>query len=213
MKKIFIILLMFILSTNFLTCYASSEGDFDYGVDPADKSGFNETATIITHDNEKGTNKTISTTIDFVPLFNRTIIVPIKGEISGLIRTICKFWTGGYDSSALYLNTNCENNSNYNLTLVTDNDSLSATSEMGNVNILNIPQGEFSAYIDNNDDHELSCNMFLFGYGLDTTPEEGFNISLKCYDSSETSMSSWLKPSIGVLGSAVFATLLRCLKF
>ncbi len=196
MKKILIILLMFILSTNFLTCYASSEDDFDYGIGTTDDFSFNETATIITTDSESKTSERIFTTVDFVPVFNRTIIVPIKKSVSALIKTFCNFWSGGYDSSALYLNTNCEVGSNYNLTLIKGDDSLSATSELGEVNIFNITQGEFSAYISNNDDHDLSCNTFLFGYGSDTTPEEGFNISLKCYDKDEnsgkTNMWWWL---------------------
>lgn len=45
-----------------------------------------------------------------------------------------------------------------------------------------IPEREFSAHISNKDDVELSCETYLMGIGFDTTPEEGFNINLTCYD-------------------------------
>lgn len=187
---------MFILSNNFLMCYASSKDDFDYGVGMADNCGFNETATISITNSKARSSEILFTTIDYVPVFNRTILVPAKKNVSALIKAFCNFWSGEYDSSALYLNTICEKDSDYNLTLVEGNNSLSAKSELGEVNIFNIPPGEISAYISNNNDHELSCNTFLFGYGLDTTPEEGFNISLKCYDKNEnngkTNMWWWL---------------------
>ena len=45
------------------------------------------------------------------------------------------------------------------------------------------------------------------GIGSDTTPEEGFNINLTCYDKQpdgkKTNMWYWLGPVIGVVGAAV----------
>ena len=44
------------------------------------------------------------------------------------------------------------------------------------------------------------------GIGSDTTPEEGFNINLTCYDKQpdgkKTNMWYWLGPVIGVIGAA-----------
>lgn len=111
-----------------------------------------------------------------------------------------------YDTATIYLNSYCGDNSNYTLTLSGNNYSSSVLSQDGEVGIINIPEGEFSAYINNNDDKELSCSTVLLGVGLDTTPEEGYNINLTCYDKLEdgtkTNFWYWLGPVIGVVGAA-----------
>ncbi len=197
MKKFLIVLLTFILACNPFSCYASD--DFDYGIDKKTDISSNTTFTV-------GDNATESTTIDFVPLFKRSVIVPIKENVSALIRTFCKMCSSTYDATALYLDSYCGNNSNYTLTVSGDNYTLSVMPENGTVGIINIPEGEFSAYIENNDDTELNCSTSLLGYGLDTTPEEGYNINLTCYDKlsdgKKTNMWYWLAPVISVVGAA-----------
>lgn len=73
MKKILISnLIIFSFLCNALVCFASD--DFDYGVNKTTDVSFNDVFTI----NDYANKTTISTTIDFVPLFNRSLIVPIK---------------------------------------------------------------------------------------------------------------------------------------
>ena len=203
MKKFFIIhLLIFSICCNSIICFASSE--FDYGIDKTTDVNFNDVITI--NDNTTGINKKTSTTIDFVPLFKRSVIVPIKENISALIRNFCKMCSDTYDSAAVYLDSYCGDNISYTLTLSGNNYSLAVPSTDGEVGIYNIPEGEFSAYIENNDVTELNCSTSLLGYGLDTTPEEGYNINLTCYDKlpdgKKTNMWYWLGPVIGVVGAA-----------
>ena len=204
MKKFLIILLTFaLINYNFNFCYASD--DFDYGINKTTDISFNNVITI--YDNTTGTETTTSATIDFVPLFNKSLIVPIKENVSALIRNFCKMCSNTYDMAAVYLDSYCGANSNYTLTVSGDNYSLSVTPENGTVGIMNIPEGEFSAYIENNDDIDLNCSTSLLGYGLDTTPEEGYDINLTCYDKQEdgqkTNMWYWLGPVIGVVGAAL----------
>ena len=198
MKKILIILLTFTLTYNSNFCHASD--DFDYGINKTTDINFNNVITV--YDNTTGTETTTSTTIDFVPLFNRSIVVPIKKNVSALIRTFCQMCSKTYDSAAVYLGSYCGDNSNYTLTVSGNNYSLSVTPENGTVGIMDIPEGEFSAYIENNDDTELNCSTSLLGYGLDTTPEEGYHINLTCYDKlpdgKKTNMWTWLGPVVGV---------------
>lgn len=197
MKKIFITLLAFIFSANIFTCHASS--DFDYGVDKS--TSFNDAATFVTDEKE-----TIHTTIDYVPLFNRTLSVPVGQNTSALIRTFCDFESSStYDASAVLLNLYCGDKSNFTLTVSGDGYSVSGVSEDGEVAVYNIPQGEFSAYVKNDDSSDLSCETFLIGYGLDGSPEEGYNLDLECYDKDssggKTNIWHWLGPVIGVTGA------------
>lgn len=181
MKKFVIIsLLIFSITCNSIACFASD--DFDYGV--------NKTIDIFfTYEDDEG-NLLNTTAFDFVPLLYKTITVPAKKGISALVKSFCNITSSGYDSTMASLSTFCGEDSNYSLVINAGDESLTTNSINGSVLIVGIPEGEFSAHITNNDAKELSCNTFLLGTGLDTTPEEGFNISLKCYDSSETSMSS-----------------------
>mgnify|MGYP004662362647 CR=1 FL=1 len=200
MNKIFIsTLIVFSFFGNTLACFAQDD-DFDYGLNKTIDLRFNDKFTI--NDNTKKT----STTIDFVPLFNRSLIVPVKKNISALIRTFCKMCSSTYDVAAVYLNSYCGDNSNYTFTVSGNNYSISIPSTDGEVGIGNIPEGEFSAYIENNDDTDLTCNTNLLGYGLDTTPEEGYHINLTCYDKlpdgEKTNMWAWLGPVVGVVGAA-----------
>ena len=204
MKKFFITgLLIFSVICNSIICFAS--GDFDYGINKTTDISFNDVITI--YDNTTGTETTTSTTIDFVPLFNKSLIVPIKQNVSALIRNFCKMCANTYDMAAVYLDSYCGANSNYTLTVLGSNYSLSVAPENGTIGIMNIPEGEFSAYIENNDDIDLNCSTSLLGYGLDTTPEEGYDINLTCYDKQEdgkkTNMWYWLGPVIGVVGAAL----------
>lgn len=208
MKKFVIIsLLIFSITCNSIACFASD--DFDYGVNKT-ADAFSDF--IVTYEDDDG-NLLNTTTFDFVPLLNKTITVPAKKGISALVKSFCDITSSGYDFTMAFLSTFCGEDSNYSFVINAGDESLTTNSINGSVLIGGIPEGEFSAHITNNNAKELSCNTFLLGTGLDTTPEKGFDMNLTCYDSSKTSMGSWLKPSIGVLGSAVFATLLRCLKF
>ena len=201
MKKFLISLLIFILPCNSNFCFASD--DFDYGIEKTEVN-FSDNFTI--NDNTTGIVETKSTVADFVPLFKRSVIVPIKENVSALIRACCEMRSKSYDSTAVYLGSYCGNNSNYTITVSGNNYSLSVLSEDGEVGIGNIPEGEFSAYIENNDDTELNCSTSLLGYGLDTTTEEGYNINLTCYDKlpdgKKTNMWAWLGPVVGVVGAA-----------
>lgn len=203
MSKTFIAsLLICCITCHSITCFAS--GDFDYGINKTTDVNFNKVITV--YDNTTEIETTKSTTLDFVPLFKRSVVVPIKENVSALIRTFCKMCSSTYDATALYLDSYCGNNSNYTLTVSGDNYTLSVMPENGTVGIINIPEGEFSAYIKNNDDAELNCSTSLLGYGLDTTPEEGYNINLTCYDKlpdgKKTNMWKWLGPVIGLVGAA-----------
>ena len=196
MKKSFITsILIFCITCHSITCFASD--DFNYGINETTDISFNNKST--RYDNT-------TTTIDFVPLFNRSIIVPIKKNISALIRNFCKMCSSTYDMAAVYLASNCGENSNYTMTVSGSNYSLSVLAADGRIGITNIPEGEFSAYIENNDDTDLTCNTNLLGYGLDTTPEEGYHINLTCYDKlpdgKKTNMWAWLGPVVGVVGAA-----------
>ncbi len=200
MKKFFIIsLLVLEFICNTLSCLALD--DFDYGLDEADKS-FTDTITV------ENTNETTSSliTFDFVPLLKKFINVPVKENLSALVRNFCNLVSLGYDSTYSYIETYCGNNSNYLLTISSKNETATFDSLDGRVEVIDIPEGEFSAYIKNNDDKELFCNTSLLGYGLDTTPEEGYNINLTCYDKlpdgQKTNMWYWLGPVIGVVGAA-----------
>ena len=198
MKKTILTLLL--ISFVSKSCFATN--DFDYGINKTTDVNFNDTITIEDDSAQPGN----FTTFDFVPLFNKSIVVPVKKNLSALIRSFCKMCSGGYDSSTTILETNCGDNSNYSLTVTALNDSLTVDSTNGGA-ILGIPEGEFSAHINNKDDTELSCNTYLMGIGLDTTPEEGYNINLTCYDKQEdgqkTNMWYWLGPVIGVVGAAL----------
>ena len=178
MKRFLIFLLAFVFSFNPFFCYASD--DFDYGIDEATDVNFNETISV--YDNTTAIETTTVTTLDFVPLFDRSVTIPAGKNISALIRDFCKMSSTTYDSAAVYLGSYCGDNSNYTLTVSGNNYSFSATPENGTAGIMDIPEGEFSAYIENNGDTDLTCSTHLLGYGLDTTPEEGYNISLTCYD-------------------------------
>ena len=61
-------------------------------------------------------------------------------------------------------------------------------------------------HINNNEAVDLSCETYLLGIGSDTTPEEGYNINLTCYDKlpdgKKTNMWTWLGPVVGVVGAA-----------
>lgn len=197
MKKLFMTsFLIFCVTCNSITGFALD--DFNYGINETTDISFNNKST--RYDNT-------TTTIDFVPLFNRSIIVPIKKNISALIRNFCKMCSNTYDMAAVYLASNCGENSNYTMTVSGSNYSLSVLSADGRIGITNIPEGEFSAYIENNDDTDLNCSTSLLGYGLDTTPEEGYDINLTCYDKlpdgKKTNMWTWLGPIVGVGGAAV----------
>ena len=202
MKKFLIILLTIVLSCNFLVCFGSD--DFDYGIDKSIDKSVSDVISI--HDNTTGIVKTTSQTIDFVPVFNRTVAVPNGQNASALIRSFCDLKSDGYNSSALLLDSYCGNTSNYTLTVSGDKYSLSVMSDEGEVAIVNIPPGEFSAHIkSNNDDDELNCSTRMLAYGLASIPEEGFNINLTCYDKDETgkktNMWYWLGPVIAVIGA------------
>lgn len=179
MKKILILnLLMFSFFCNTCPCFASD--NFDYGINKTTDVSFDDNFTI--NDDTAETNKKTFTTIDFVPLFNRAVEVPAKKNASILFRHFCEMCSKTYDTAAVYLNSYCGDRSDYTLTLSGNDYSLSVASTGGEVSIANIPEGEFSAYIYNDGDKGLSCTTTLLGYGLDTTPEEGYNISLTCYD-------------------------------
>lgn len=201
MKKFFIAsILIFSITCSSIICVAS--GDFDYGINKTSDTDFNNT---VRYEDNNG-NLLNTTTYDFVPLFNRSIIVPIKENVSALVRSFCKMCSGGYDLASTVLATFCEDNSTYSVTVTAGNESLTANSKNGGVLISGVPEGEFFAYISNNGDTDLSCNTYLMGVGSDTTPEEGFNISLTCYDKlpngKKTNMWYWLGPVIGVVGAA-----------
>lgn len=197
MKKVILTLLLISLFSN--SCLAVD--DFDYGINKITDISFNET--ILIEDKEGQSAR--HTTFDFVPLFNRSIIVPIKENVSALIRSFCDMCSGGYDLTTTILETYCENNGSYSVTVTAANDSLTADSVNGST-VIGIPEGEFSAYISNNDNTALSCSTYLMGVGSDTTPEEGYNINLTCYDKlpdgKKTNMWYWLGPVIGVVGAA-----------
>ncbi len=197
MKKVILTLLLISLFSK--SCLAID--DFDYGVNKTTDISFNETILI----EDEGEQSAQRTTFDFVPLFNRSIIVPIKENVSALIRSFCNMCSGGYDLTTTILETYCENNGSYSITVTAANDSLTADSVNGSA-VIGIPEGEFSAYINNNDDTELSCSTYLMGVGSDTTPEEGYNINLTCYDKlpdgKKTNFWYWLGPVIGVVGAA-----------
>ncbi len=210
MKKIFITLLTFVFSANLFTCSASNV--FDYGVDKT--ASFNDAATFVTDEKE-----TIHTTIDYVPLFNRTLSVPVGQNTSALIRTFCDFESSTYDASAVLLNLYCGDKSNFTLTVSGDGYSVSGVSEDGEVAVYNIPQGEFSAYVKNDDVSDLSCETFLIGYGLDGSPEEGYNLDLECYDKDssggKTNIWHWLGPTIGgglAAMSGIIAAFIKALR-
>lgn len=201
MKKFFIISsLIFSIICNPVYCVASD--DFDYGINKTSDANFNDTSLVEDDSGQAGK----LTTYDFVPLFNRSVIVPVKENVSALIRSFCNMCSGGYDLTKAILETYCGDNSNYSFTIKTENEFLSTDSVNGSTLILGVPEGEFSAYISNNCNMDLSCNTYLMGVGSDTTPEEGFNISLTCYDKlpdgKKTNMWYWLGPVIGVVGAA-----------
>ena len=174
--KITAVLVLINYIFNPLFCYANSD-DFDYGINKTTDVNFNNTIIIEDDSGQPGN----LTTYDYVPFLNNSIIVPVKKNLSALMRTFCNMYSGGYDFARTILETYCGNNSNYSLTVTAVNDSLTVDSINGST-IVSIPEGEFSAYINNNDNTDLSCNTYLMGIGSDTTPEEGFNINLTCYD-------------------------------
>lgn len=190
-----------LISINFvltpLFCYANSD-DFDCGINKTTDMSFNDT---ILFEDDSGQPGNL-TTFDFVPLFNRSIVVPARKNVSALIRSFCNVCSGGYDLTGAILETYCEDNSNYSLAIKTENEFLAANSVNGSVVVTGIPNGEFSAHINNNGDEDLSCDTYLLGVGADTTPEEGYNINLTCYDKlpdgEKTNMWAWLGPVIGV---------------
>lgn len=202
--KIIITLLLISLIFDPLCCYANSD-DFDYGVNKTIDADFNDTL-LIEEEGSSGQTVELQTTLDFVPLFNRSVIVPAKKNISALIRSFCNMCSGGYDLTKAILETYCGDNSNYSFTIKTENEFLMTPSVNGSTLILGVPEGEFSAYINNNDNEDLYCDTYLMGIGSDTTPEEGFNINLTCYDKQpdgkKTNMWYWLGPVIGVVGAA-----------
>ena len=204
LKIVITLLLLISLIFNPFFCYANSD-DFDYGVSKTIDADFNDTILIEDKSSSEQPSK-LQTTLDFVSLFNRSIIIPAKKNISALVRSFCNMCSGGYDLTTAVLETYCGDNSSYSFTIKTENEFLSTDSVNGSTLILGIPEGEFSAYISNNDDSELSCNTYLMGVGSDTTPEEGYNINLTCYDKlpdgKKTNMWYWLGPVVGVLGAA-----------
>ncbi len=197
MKKTILTLLLISLFSK--SCLAID--DFDYGIDKTTAVSFSDTILI---EDERGQSAQ-HTTFDFVPLFNRSIIVPIKENVSALIRSFCNMRSGGYDLTKNILETYCEDNGNYSVTVTAANDFLTTDSVNGST-LIGVPEGEFSAYISNNGDTELSCITYLMGVGSDTTPEEGYDINLTCYDKQpdgkKTNMWYWLGPVIGVIGAA-----------
>lgn len=207
MRKVIIVsLLIFNFSFNFNSKLSFASDDFDYGVNTEENVNHNYTIGVET---EIINNETIKNliTYDYVPLLNKTILVPVEKNLSSLVRTFCKMSSGGYDKTTVMLDTYCENEGNYLLTVTTGNESLTTNSTNGSTLIIVMPDGEFSAYIKNNDNKDLLCNTYLKGIGEDTTPEEGFNINLTCYDKQEdgqkTNMWYWLGPVIGVVGAAL----------
>lgn len=162
MKKIFILLLAVTFFHSSFFCYASDS--FDYGLNEATDVNYIDNFTMT--DNTTGISNTISTTVDFVPLFNRSVIIPIRKNISALERGFCKMNSKTYDTAGVYLGSYCGEKSNYTLTLSGKNYSLSVLSEDGEVGIGSIPEGEFSVHIHNNEDRDLSCNTYLMGKGL-----------------------------------------------
>ena len=96
MKKFLISLLIFILPCNSNFCFASD--DFDYGIEKTEVN-FSDNFTI--NDNTTGIVETKSTVADFVPLFKRSVIVPIKENVSALIRACCEMRSKSYDSTAV----------------------------------------------------------------------------------------------------------------
>lgn len=196
MKKVFISLLIFSLTCNPISCFATD--DFDYGIDKTTDVSFSDTILIEDDSGQPGN----LTTFDFVPLLKKSIIVPAKKNVSALVRSFCNMCSGGYDLTKAILETYCGGDSSYSFTIKTENEFLATDSVNGSTLILGIPEGEFSAHINNNDDKELSCNTYLMGVGSDTTPEEGYDINLTCYDKlpdgKKTNMWAWLGPVIGV---------------
>lgn len=198
MKKIIVTLLL--ISFVSKSCFATN--NFDYGIDKTTDINFNNT--IITEGNSEQPSNFI--TFDFVPLFNRTVVVPTKKQVSALVRSFCNMCSNGYDLTKLILKTTCGDNSNYSFTIEAGDESLTTDSVNGSV-VAGIPDGEFSAQINNNEDVDLSCETYLLGVGLDITPEEGYNINLTCYDKlpdgEKTNIWPWLGPVIGVVGAAL----------
>lgn len=176
MKKFFIMtLLIFSVSCSSIVCLALD--DFEYGIN-ADDESFNGT---VIYQDEKGELLNV-TTYDFVPILSKSIKVPVGKNVSALGREFCSMLSGGYDLTGAILEAYCGDNSNYSLTVTAGKESITAASTNGTVMITGIPEREFSAHISNKDDVELSCETYLMGIGSDTTPEEGFNINLSCYD-------------------------------
>ena len=144
MKKSFITsLLIFSIACNSIVCFASD--DFDYGINETVVESFNNT---VRYEDSEGNLLNI-TTYDFVPLLNKSITVPAKKSVSALIRSFCNMCSGGYDLTKAILATFCDDNSNYSFTITAENESLTTDSKNGNVLISGIPEGEFSAYINN----------------------------------------------------------------
>jgi len=176
--------------------------EFDYGVDK-DKLSFNGT---IEDEDDEGTLLNI-TTYDVVPFFNRTLQVAVNESASALIRSFCRMTSGGYDASITILRTYCGDESNYSVTVMAGNQSLTTNSDNGTIWITRIPEGEFSAIIKNEGSEEILCDTFLLGVGSDLNPEEGFNINISCYDKDEEgkeiNMWWWLGPVVAVVGAAL----------
>lgn len=91
MKKTFITtLLIFSITCSSIVCIASD--DFDYGINKTVDVNFNSTFRY----EDEGTLLNV-TTYDFVPLLNKSIIVPARKNISALVRSFCNMCSGGYD--------------------------------------------------------------------------------------------------------------------
>lgn len=168
-------LITIILATLISSTYCASSC---CAINEANDVSFNETFLI------EGDSGQISnlTTFDLVPLLNKFIMVPAGKNVSAFEKTFCKVNSNGYDFTGTLLETYCEANGNYSLTLTSGDRSLTLDSVDGSLLVSDFPNGEFSAHISNKDDVELSCETYLMGIGSDTTPEEGFNINLSCYD-------------------------------
>ncbi len=199
-KSLIASLLLFSVTCSSNICFASD--DFDYGISKEDNVNFNSN---VRYEDSSGALLNV-TTYDFVPLFNRSMIVPARKNVSALIRSFCNLCSGGYDLAGAALETYCGDNSKYSLAIKAENDFLAADSVNGSVVVTGIPNGEFSVHINNNEAVDLSCETYLLGIGSDTTPEEGYNINLTCYDKlpdgKKTNMWAWLGPVVGVVGAA-----------
>ncbi len=76
LKIVITLLLLISLIFNPLFCYANSD-DFDYGINKTIDADFNDTI-LIEDKSSSGQSSKLQTTLDFVSLFNRSIIIPAK---------------------------------------------------------------------------------------------------------------------------------------